>query len=160
MCIAPSGVFCFFFNDTATTEIYTLSLHDSLPICLRVAEADEQQRFLALGVEAAREQRAVALGADRGRERLLGDPERRGAEREALVGLAAHDPARVAPRGQREERQRARGAAQVALALPLPRGPPAVEMALGGERVAREPARWPAEAQPLGGDAVAVRTHV
>src|SRR5206468_8974963 len=25
----------FFFNDTATTEIYTLSLHDALPICLR-----------------------------------------------------------------------------------------------------------------------------
>src|SRR3989337_3582592 len=32
---APGGVlfFCFFFfNDTATTEIYTLSLHDALPI--------------------------------------------------------------------------------------------------------------------------------
>src|SRR5258708_24010260 len=28
--------FCFFFfNDTATTEIYTLSLHDALPICRR-----------------------------------------------------------------------------------------------------------------------------
>src|SRR6266498_3532065 len=26
------GVFFFFFNDTATTEIYTLSLHDALPI--------------------------------------------------------------------------------------------------------------------------------
>src|SRR3712207_8999695 len=25
----------FFFNDTATTEIYTLSLHDALPICAR-----------------------------------------------------------------------------------------------------------------------------
>src|SRR2546426_9143346 len=25
--------FLFFFNDTATTEIYTLSLHDALPIC-------------------------------------------------------------------------------------------------------------------------------
>src|SRR6266496_6824258 len=25
----------FFFNDTATTEIYTLSLHDALPICSR-----------------------------------------------------------------------------------------------------------------------------
>src|SRR3712207_9358828 len=31
-------VYCivfFFFNDTATTEIYTLSLHDALPICAR-----------------------------------------------------------------------------------------------------------------------------
>src|SRR3989442_5366658 len=27
--------FFFFFNDTATTEIYTLSLHDALPIFLR-----------------------------------------------------------------------------------------------------------------------------
>src|SRR5690348_18205787 len=30
--IRPSTIF-FFFNDTATTEIYTLSLHDALPIC-------------------------------------------------------------------------------------------------------------------------------
>src|SRR5215510_10221100 len=29
----PLGFFFFFFNDTATTEIYTLSLHDALPIC-------------------------------------------------------------------------------------------------------------------------------
>ena len=28
----------FFFNDTATTEIYTLSLHDALPICLRAVD--------------------------------------------------------------------------------------------------------------------------
>src|SRR2546430_7954549 len=28
----PSFSFFFFFNDTATTEIYTLSLHDALPI--------------------------------------------------------------------------------------------------------------------------------
>src|SRR5437870_13040756 len=27
----------FFFNDTATTEIYTLSLHDALPISIRAA---------------------------------------------------------------------------------------------------------------------------
>ena len=29
----------FFFNDTATTEIYTLSLHDALPIFLAVSAA-------------------------------------------------------------------------------------------------------------------------
>src|SRR3979490_820870 len=29
--------FFFFFNDTATTEIYTLSLHDALPICGQLA---------------------------------------------------------------------------------------------------------------------------
>src|SRR5258708_38554127 len=32
--------FFFFFNDTATTEIYTLSLHDALPILL---ERDRQR---------------------------------------------------------------------------------------------------------------------
>src|SRR2546430_15070173 len=29
---SPGYVYFFFFNDTATTEIYTLSLHDALPI--------------------------------------------------------------------------------------------------------------------------------
>ena len=29
-------MFFFFFNDTATTEIYTLSLHDALPIWIKV----------------------------------------------------------------------------------------------------------------------------
>src|SRR3712207_8205834 len=32
----------FFFNDTATTEIYTLSLHDALPICRRRRAARRQ----------------------------------------------------------------------------------------------------------------------
>src|SRR2546430_7851119 len=36
MC-ALHTLFFFFFNDTATTEIYTLSLHDALPICRRAA---------------------------------------------------------------------------------------------------------------------------
>src|SRR3712207_9077956 len=35
----------FFFNDTATTEIYTLSLHDALPIC----EVDQGHHDRALG---------------------------------------------------------------------------------------------------------------
>src|SRR6202522_1098230 len=33
------GVFVFFFNDTATTEIYPLSLHDALPILALAAVA-------------------------------------------------------------------------------------------------------------------------
>src|SRR5256885_5347570 len=39
------ALFCFFFffNDTATTEIYTLSLHDALPIC-RLGHAIELLR--------------------------------------------------------------------------------------------------------------------
>src|SRR5256885_15686822 len=32
LCSLSSKLFFFFFNDTATTEIYTLSLHDALPI--------------------------------------------------------------------------------------------------------------------------------
>src|SRR5438445_11876432 len=39
--LLPSSLlgFFFFFNDTATTEIYTLSLHDALPIsCERARE--------------------------------------------------------------------------------------------------------------------------
>src|SRR5271165_7550459 len=30
---SSNAILVFFFNDTATTEIYTLSLHDALPIC-------------------------------------------------------------------------------------------------------------------------------
>src|SRR5437764_8915228 len=32
MCLVAIRTIFFFFNDTATTEIYTLSLHDALPI--------------------------------------------------------------------------------------------------------------------------------
>src|SRR5258708_39653408 len=48
----PPLSFFFFFNDTATTEIYTLSLHDALPISLIddatlpfVLEADRVDRL-------------------------------------------------------------------------------------------------------------------
>src|SRR4028118_2445217 len=36
-CAVSSVVLVFFFNDTATTEIYPLSLHDALPICYQRA---------------------------------------------------------------------------------------------------------------------------
>src|SRR2546425_8398067 len=35
------NILFFFFNDTATTEIYTLSLHDALPIYISVAVTDK-----------------------------------------------------------------------------------------------------------------------
>src|SRR5260370_34188380 len=35
----------FFFNDTATTEIYTLSLHDALPICGRHGQPLHRRRL-------------------------------------------------------------------------------------------------------------------
>src|SRR2546425_13350544 len=37
ICTYCAFYFLFFFNDTATTEIYTLSLHDALPISFRTA---------------------------------------------------------------------------------------------------------------------------
>src|SRR3989449_2193584 len=91
----PDGIvlahFFFFFNDTATTEIYTLSLHDALPILVhpevvadpahddgpRVDADPHLQTEAALGLELLR---VIA-------ERLL-DSERRvdGAPRSVLVG--------------------------------------------------------------------------
>src|SRR5947209_12759096 len=44
-----SCFFFFFFNDTATTEIYTLSLHDALPIFV---EIQAQARLLQLRIGA------------------------------------------------------------------------------------------------------------
>ena len=37
-----SFFFLFFFNDTATTEIYTLSLHDALPISINTMLYSEE----------------------------------------------------------------------------------------------------------------------
>ena len=40
------GISCFvFFNDTATTEIYTLSLHDALPISGRIDESPKVRKI-------------------------------------------------------------------------------------------------------------------
>src|SRR2546430_12475731 len=44
----------FFFNDTATTEIYTLSLHDALPISARLKKFDDfrkQRQLIALSFD-------------------------------------------------------------------------------------------------------------
>src|SRR5436309_4710079 len=46
MCPRSSFLFFFFFNDTATTEIYTLSLHDALPI-----SGDGMDRVAVLAVD-------------------------------------------------------------------------------------------------------------
>src|SRR5438067_13788836 len=37
--------FFFFFNDTATTEIYTLSLHDALPIFIATAQPERTAKI-------------------------------------------------------------------------------------------------------------------
>src|SRR5256885_12866303 len=41
----PSSFSFFFFNDTATTEIYTLSLHDALPIWLDLRGPEDYPGF-------------------------------------------------------------------------------------------------------------------
>src|SRR3712207_7804810 len=67
----------FFFNDTATTEIYTLSLHDALPISdLAPAVADAGQRG----------QPGDRLATEQGAERA--EPQRDG----AALADAAHGP--------------------------------------------------------------------
>src|SRR5256885_5618107 len=50
----------FFFNDTATTEIYTLSLHDALPIyapAIRLGRVEPDLRLLDVASDPHREER-------------------------------------------------------------------------------------------------------
>src|SRR5207302_9679544 len=43
LALAPLAIYSlFFFNNTATSEIYTLSLHDALPICLSAGSLNFQ----------------------------------------------------------------------------------------------------------------------
>src|SRR3712207_6863508 len=67
----------FFFNDAATTEIYTLSLHDALPIC-----GDRRRpRLAAAGGAAELRRRLRRPGRDRraaGRQRARPGPGARG----------------------------------------------------------------------------------
>src|SRR5258706_1604868 len=54
--LAHFGSF-FFFNDTATTEIYTLSLHDALPISRSARSRRSSPRRAARGARAGRARR-------------------------------------------------------------------------------------------------------
>src|SRR2546428_11629666 len=56
-----SLIFFFFFNDTATTEIYTLSLHDALPISAgHLARAVRDGRRARRGDDAVLDARGLA----------------------------------------------------------------------------------------------------
>src|SRR2546430_6801831 len=61
MCLADSCSLFFFFNDTATTEIYTLSLHDALPISHMTHQVAHDLR-IGLAVE------AIVVGSRRAEE--------------------------------------------------------------------------------------------
>src|SRR2546429_8913431 len=60
----PTYFFFFFFNDTATTEIYTLSLHDALPIYL-VIDWQRTKKAHSLDALIAPEQEKPLQVADR-----------------------------------------------------------------------------------------------
>src|SRR5258708_33606314 len=55
--LPPGVLFIFFFNDTATTEIYTLSLHDALPISAWVHRASPLRASFQPCPESAQERR-------------------------------------------------------------------------------------------------------
>src|SRR2546427_467513 len=88
--------FFFFFNDTATTEIYTLSLHDALPISHHVGAdhqpLDDLHRFGTSEVEG--DATLVAVHRQEGRRHLPLRPHRVGelsARIVAFVRLDLHD---------------------------------------------------------------------
>ena len=56
--------FFFFFNDTATTEIYTLSLHDALPIFTEIVRVAERSidNFIEFDTDATRRITSLAHG--------------------------------------------------------------------------------------------------
>src|SRR5687768_18167866 len=66
----------FFFNDPATTEIYTLSLHDALPISIHAgvpAHGRADERAVCVGGQAGVQGRERREGPRRGRPRGAGD---------------------------------------------------------------------------------------
>src|SRR5260370_32824828 len=68
----------FFFNDTATTEIYTLSLHDALPICHEPRRSRRPCRRAA---------RAAAAGPATGAARRQGRSEEHTSELQSHLNL-------------------------------------------------------------------------
>src|SRR3712207_8761983 len=70
----------FFFNDTATTEIYTLSLHDALPICVEPLGRRGRDRVQPLGLRDGRPERGHPVGDHLDRALRPGDPALRSEE--------------------------------------------------------------------------------
>src|SRR5437868_14559956 len=68
--LLPSIIFFFFFNDTATTEIYTLSLHDALPISrhrdvpVLLRDLHALRHLLLQGAERPRDRDAARVDRD------------------------------------------------------------------------------------------------
>src|SRR2546422_2155587 len=66
MCHPCSVLFFFFFNDTATTEIYTLSLHDALPISGKAGARSPAVGGVRVGERARRRARRGECAAEPG----------------------------------------------------------------------------------------------
>src|SRR5256885_16638913 len=78
-----TSLFFFFFNDTATTEIYTLSLHDALPISTCATDSRCRRR------RPARSRRAMYCGS---RPRAVEPGEtQRGSGHELRVGSRSEE---------------------------------------------------------------------
>src|SRR5205809_4665092 len=63
------SIFIFFFNDTATTEIYTLSLHDALPIsrpCRRRRRRARTPRAVRRPARWPRDRKSTRLNSSHG----------------------------------------------------------------------------------------------
>src|SRR2546428_8923401 len=88
----------FFFNDTATTEIYTLSLHDALPICPPDGGEGAAGALGVLSRPAAGRELPRRAGA-----RL--DGPRRGGGVQDGRRAGPRDPERMSPRPRAERRQ-------------------------------------------------------
>src|SRR5215469_18058812 len=106
-----SMLFFFFFNDTATTEIYTLSLHDALPIPHRAGYAWWRQAQAQLEAGQPASVAVIALRA-------------------AAAAAAGHAPLRAQVRALAG---RARIPLEPPAAAPMPAGPPAPHGLTGRE---------------------------
>src|SRR3989454_6581669 len=126
--LALCGMFFFFFNDTATTEIYTLSLHDALPICA----APGHQLAQARAEPHRRRVRVARRGLHRRLRRLGPERPRRAGDRHLLSsrGALLGDP------GLRYRARRDPGLSHVLLTAPLRVAPPPLAARTRGRRAA------------------------
>ena len=81
-------VCCFFFDDTATTEIYTLSLHDALPISLQVfrqSHLKPQDFELQVGRFQQRAAFSLVLGLNQQLQQIVQTPFQAFAQHKAVL---------------------------------------------------------------------------
>src|SRR2546429_2082195 len=84
--------FFFFFNDTATTEIYTLSLHDALPISAAGQKhaAEKAETKHEASAKAARARPAARAAAAKAHPRHVGAAKKRSEEHTSELQSRLH----------------------------------------------------------------------